>query len=167
MSKHQVVRKVRFAACAAIVIGGLTVPASAQNPGAPRRVPEKQFTIPPDVPTAVVLPAEPDAACDLHAAGVNDPSHTMRLYGNIEGYVRFHFTPNQDIQDAHLQMDCTTSAAVTTHALHLRIAETPTADMPTPESVPPAPKGSKVRPALTDEAAQQLSDEEIIAQGYP
>src|SRR6516165_4508107 len=113
MSKHQVVRNVRFAACAAIVIGRLTVPASAQNPGALRRAPEKHFTIPPDVPTAVVLPAESDAACDLHAAGVNDPSHTMRLYGNIERYVRFHFTPNQDIQDVHLQMDCTTSAAVT------------------------------------------------------
>ena len=167
MSKHQVVRNIRFAACAAIIIGGLTLPASAQHPGAPRIVPEKHFTIPPDVPTAVVLQAEPDAACDLHAAGVNDPSHTMRLYGNIEGYVRFHFTPNQDIQDAYLQIDCTTSAAVTTHAVHLRIAETPTADMPTPESVIPAPKGSKVRPALTDEAARLLSDEEVIAQGYP
>jgi len=152
---------------AAVLWGGLGGPASAQNRPMPRVAGEKHFTVPPDVPTALVLQTEPDAACDLHAAGVNDPAHTMRLYGNIEGYVRFHFTPMQDIQDAHLQLDCTTQEAVTTHPLHLRIAETPTEDMPAPEGSIPAPKGSKIRPALTDAAARQLSGEEVIDLGYP
>jgi hypothetical protein len=151
----------------ALLLGSLAAPASAQNRPMARVAPEKHFTIPAGVPTPVVLLTEPDAACDLHDAGVNDPSQTMRLYGNIEGYIRFHFTPKQDIQDAYLQLDCTTQAAVTTHPLHLRIAASPTADMPAPERAVPAPRGSKIRPALTAEAARQLSDEEIRAQGYP
>jgi len=178
MSQHPLIHEVHFAASsrtnhsglltlAALVLVGLAVPASAQNRPVARVVGERHFTIPPDIPTPVVIQTEPDAACDLHTAGVNDPSHTMRLYGNIEGYVQFHFTPNQDIQDAHLQLDCTTPDAVTTHPLHLRIAASPTEDMPAPERFVPAPKGSKILPALTDEAARQLSDEDLIAQGYP
>ncbi len=151
----------------ALLLGSLALPAWAQNQPGARVAPEKHFTIPPGIQTPVVLQTEPDAACDLHAKGVNDSSHTMRLYANMEGYVRFHFTPNQDIQDAYLQLDCTTQQAVTTHPLHLRIDASPTADMPAPEASVPAPAGSKVRPALTDEAARQLSDEEVIAQGYP
>ena len=178
MSKHQLLDNVHLAASSrtnhsglltltALLLGGLAVPVSAQNHPLARVAPERQFTIPPDVPTPVVLMTEPDAACDLHAAGVNDPSHTMRLYGNIEGYVWFHFTPVQDIQDAHLQLDCTTQESVTTHPLHLRIAASATEDMPAPERSVPAPTGSKIRPALSDEAARKLSDEDIIAQGYP
>jgi hypothetical protein len=178
MSKHHTIHNVHLAGSSrtnhsglltltALLLGGLAVPASAQNRPMARVAPERHFTIPADVPTPVVLMTEPDAACDLHAAGVNDPSRTMRLYGNIEGYVRFHFTPKQDTQDAHLQLDCRTQEAVTTHSVHLRIATSPTEDMPAPERSVPAPKGSKARPALTEEAAPQLSDEDITAQGYP
>jgi hypothetical protein len=153
---------------AALLLGSLVLPAWAQNRPMPRVTPEQHFTIPPDAETPVVLRTEPDAACDLHAAGVSDPSKTMRLYGNIEGYVRFYFTPKQDTQDAYLQLDCTTAKqAVTTQPLHLRIAASPTEDMPVPEASVPVPAGSKALPALTDEGARQLSDEDVIAQGYP
>jgi hypothetical protein len=178
MLKHPMVANIHFAASsrtnrggllslAAVLLGGLAIPALAQNQPLARVAPEKHFTIPPDVRTPMVFMTEPDAACDLHATGVNDPSYTMRLYANIEGYVRFHFTPNQGTQDAYLQLDCTTQQAVTTHPLHLRIAHSPTGDMPAPEASVPVPAGSKIRPALTDEAARQLSDEDILAQGYP
>ncbi len=178
MSQHHTIHNVHLAESSrtshgglltltALLLGGLALPASAQNRLMALVAPQRNFTVPPDVPTAVVLQAEPDAACDLHPVGVNDKSQTMRLYGNIEGYVQFHFTPRQDIQDAYLQLDCTTQEAVTTHPVHLRIAASPTEDTPAPEGSVPAPKGSKIRPALTDEAARQLSDEEIIAQGYP
>src|ERR1035441_5752310 len=90
MSKHQLLDNVHLAASSrtnhsglltltALLLGGLAVPVSAQNHPLARVAPERQFTIPPDVPTPVVLMTEPDAACDLHVAGVNDPSHTMRL----------------------------------------------------------------------------------------
>jgi hypothetical protein len=167
MSKYQIVHNQSgLLTLAAFLLTGLTVPALAQNPATPRIAPERHFTVPPDVPTALVLQTAPDAACDLHLSGVNDPSQTMRLYGNIEGYVKFHFTPKQDVQDVQLQLECTTPAAVTTHPVHLRIADSPTQDMPAPESSVPAPKGSKILPALTEEAARQLSDEDVISRGY-
>jgi hypothetical protein len=178
MSKHPKVPNIHFFASsrtnrggllslAALLLGSLAVPASAQNRPVARVAPEKHFTIPSGARTAVVLQTEPDAACDLHAAGVEDPSQAMRLYGNIEGYVRFHFTPNSDIEDAHLVLDCTGQEAVTSHPLHLHIAASPTDDMPAPEGSVPVPAGSKTLPALTAEAAGQLSDEDIDAQGYP
>jgi hypothetical protein len=178
MSKHPLDRNVHLAASSrskhsgllaltGLLLGGLMLPASAQSRPVATAAPEKHFTIPPDVQAPVVFLTEPDAACDLHATGVYDPSYTMRLYANIEGYVRFHFTPYPDTQDAHLQLDCTTPQAVTIHPLHLRINATPTGDMPAPAASVPAPAGSKVRPALTDEAARQLSDEDIVTQGYP
>jgi hypothetical protein len=151
----------------ALLLGSLALPASAQDRPVARVAPEKHFTIPPGAETPVVLQTEPDASCDLHTVGFTEPSQTMRLYANVEGYVKFHFTPNQGIQDAYLQLDCTTQQAVTTHPLHLRINASPTADMPAPEASVPAPAGSKVLHALTDEAARQLSDQDIIAQGYP
>jgi hypothetical protein len=177
MSQHPLIQKVRFAASfrathkglrtLTVFALGLALPAAAQNPPATHTVPERHFTVPPYVPTAVVVQTEPDAACDLHAAGVNNPSQSMRFYGNSEGYVRFHFTPLEDVQDAYLQLDCTAGGVVTTHPVHLRVAASPTVDMPAPARSIPAPAGSTIRPALTDEAAELLSDEDIIARGYP
>ncbi len=178
MSKHPSIPNVPLAASsrtngcgrlalAAALLGALAVPALAQSQPAARVMPEKHFTIPPGALTPVVLKTEPDAACDLHEAGVSDPSKSMRLYGNVEGYVRLHFTPNQGAEDAHLQLDCTAQGVVTTHPVHLHIAASATDDMPAPASLIPAPAGSKIRPALTDDAARLLTDQELIAQSYP
>jgi hypothetical protein len=65
-----------------------------------------------------------------------------------------------------VQLDCTESGKVVRYPLHLRAASSPTEDMPAPSSVVPAPKGSRVLPALTEEEAQQLSDEELLGRGY-
>ena len=166
MSKRQVTYNVPLAACAAIVLGGLAVPALAQNPVPPRVAPEKHFTVAPHALNTVVFQAEPEAACAVHVAGDNDPAKTMTLYANIEGYIQFHFVPNEETEDVALQLDCATANTVTTHPVHLHIGPSPTADMPAPMTSIPAPKGSRVLPALTDESARQLSDQEIVALGY-
>ena len=150
----------------AISLGGLAVPASAQNPIAPRIVAERHFTVAPHTLNRVVLQTEPEAACSLHPAGDNDPAKTLTLYANIEGFVQFHFIPIEETEGGRLQLDCTTADAVTTHPVHLHIGSSPTADMPAPMTSIPAPKGSRVLPALTDESARQLSDQEIVALGY-
>ncbi|MGA2097390.1 MAG: G1 family glutamic endopeptidase [Candidatus Acidiferrum sp.] len=178
MSQHPLIHRVRFAATpgaghfalsglAALLLGAVAIATPAQNLPVAKTVPQKHFTVPPDVPTAIVLQAQPDAACDLHDAGVNDPAQTMKLYGNVEGYVRFHFTPNQDTQDAYLQLDCTAAGVATTYPVHLHVAASPTDDMPAPQRNIPAPAGSTIRPALTEDTAQLLSDEELLAQKYP
>jgi hypothetical protein len=116
----------------------------------------------------MVLRAEPDAACDLHLQGVNDAAHALRVYANAEGYVRVHMVPSpQSAPEMRVQLDCTAAGNVTAYPIHLRVASTPTADMPEPQSSIPTPKGSRVLPALREEDAQQLSDTELTGRGYP
>src|ERR1700736_4350836 len=109
MSKYQMIHHAPIAACAAILMSGLAVPASAQT------APERGFTIAPNVETPIMLQTQPDAACDLHVAGVTDPAQNMRLYANEEGYVRFHVRSKQDAEEVRVQLDC--GAAV--YPLHL------------------------------------------------
>jgi hypothetical protein len=176
MSRHQSTRNIPFAASAvkagvlaltALLVGSLAVPASAQKPVFPQVAPEQGFTIATNAHTPMVLKTEPDAACDLHASGVNDPAHTLKVYANGEGYVKVHVTAKQGPQDVRVQLDCTTADAVTVHPLHLRTGSSPTADMPAPDAVIPTPKDAKVLPALTADAAKQLSDDDIMNLGYP
>jgi hypothetical protein len=84
----------------AISLGGLAISASAQNPISPRIVAERHFTVAPHALNRVVLQTEPEAACSLHPAGDKDPAKTMTLYANIEGYVQFHFIPNEETEAA-------------------------------------------------------------------
>jgi len=65
-----------------------------------------------------------------------------------------------------VQLDCAAAGQVVTYPLHFRFSSFPTDDMPAPQTAMPAPKGSRVLPALTDEAARQLSDEDLLQQGY-
>ena len=142
-------------------------PASAQNP-VPVVAPARGFSIPANVHTAMVFETQPGAACDLHPAGVSDAAHTMRIYANADGYVRFYVhTTEQSQLDADVQLDCSAAGGVAIYPLHVRTGAAPTAEMPAPRSSMPAPKGSRILPALTDEAARQLADEDVIGLGYP
>jgi hypothetical protein len=141
--------------------------ASAQNP-VPVVAPARGFSIPANVHTAMVFETQPGAACDLHPAGVSDAAHTMRLYANADGYVRFYVhTAEQSQLDTDVQLDCSAAGSVTTYPLHVRTGVAPTAEMPAPKSSMPVPKGSRILPALTDEAARQLADADVISLGYP
>jgi hypothetical protein len=116
----------------------------------------------------MVFKTQPDAACDLHAEGMSDAAHSMRLYANADGYVRVHVSAKQETQeDARVQLDCTSGGKVTAYPLRLRAASSVSDDMPAPQSSVPALKGSRVLPALTDADAQLLTDQNLIARGYP
>jgi len=152
----------------AISLFGLAVSTLAQNPPVPQIAAEQGFTIPANVQTPIVLKTQPDAACDLHAAGVSDAAHTLRLYANGDGYVKVHVNAKQESQeDVRVQLDCAVAGNVTTYPLRLRAGPSPTEDMPAPQTVMPTPKGSKVLPALTAEEAEQLSDDDLRTRGYP
>lgn len=140
----------------------------AQNPPVPQIAAEQGFTIPANVQTPIVLQTQPDAACDLHAAGVSDTAHTLRFYANGDGYVKFHALAKQESQeDGQLQLDCAVAGNVTSYPIRLRAASSPTDSMPAPRTVVPRPKGSKVLPGLTAEEGQQLSDDDLRTRGYP
>jgi hypothetical protein len=150
----------------ATLLCGLAVSTSAQNSAVARIARERGFTIAPNVQTPIVLKTRPDAACDLHAEGVSDKAQTLRFYANGDGYLKIHASARQESQEASAQLDCTENGKVVRYPLHLRASSSPTDDMPAPRSVMPVPKGSRVLPALTEEEAQQLSDEELLGRGY-
>lgn len=158
-------------ALAALVLSGLSAPITAQTVSiaAPinKIAAEKGFTVAPNVQTPIVLQSTPDAACDLHADGVNDKAQTLRFYANGDGYLKIHTSPRQESEDGiHLQLDCVENGKVTRYPLHLRASFFPTEDMPAPQTVMPTPKGSKILPGLTAVEAEQLSDDELVDRGY-
>jgi Peptidase A4 family len=144
----------------------LAISASAQDSEIARIGRERGFTVPPNVQTPIVLKTKPDAPCDLHAEGVSDKSQTLRFYANGDGYLKIHATAREESQEARVQLDCTENGKVVRYPLHLRAGSSPTEDMPAPRSVMPTPTGSLVLPALTEEEAQQLSDEDLLGRGY-
>lgn len=146
-------------AMTAICLHGLAVEALAQNFVAR----EQGFTIAPSVQTPIVLQTQPDAACDLHPVGVNDPAQTMRLYANAEGYVRVHAMAKDETQEVRVQLDCGGSV----YPIHLRASASPTADMPAPQTAVPLPQGSHVLAALTAQEANLLSADDLAVRGYP
>jgi hypothetical protein len=144
---------------AAVLLCSLT--ASAQNV---KVAAEKGFTIASNVQTPIVLKTMADAACDLHAVGTSD-TRTMRFYANGEGYVKIHATAREGME-GRVQLDCSSNGKAVSYPLHLLASSSPTADMPAPQSHVPTPKGSKVRPGLTEAQAQSLSDDELMNLGY-
>jgi hypothetical protein len=145
---------------AAVLLCSLT--ASAQNV---KVAAEKGFTIAPNVQTPIVLKTMADAACDLHAVGTSD-TRAMRYYANGDGYVKLNASA-VDGMEARVQMDCSSNGQSISYPLHLRASSSPTSDMPAPQSVVPTPKGSTVRPALTEAQARSLSEDELMNLGYP
>jgi Peptidase A4 family len=144
------------------------IPAFAQDLPATETAPEKGYTLPLGVATPIVMKTLPDAACDLHTVGASDAAHSLRIYANGDGYFKIHVTPRQEIAaDDHLQIACTSDGKVTTYLLQVRASDAPTPDMPAPQTVMPPPSGSKVVPALTENEAQSVSREELLARGYP
>ncbi len=144
---------------AAVLLCSLT--ALAQNV---KVAAEKGFTIAPNVQTPIVLKTMADAACDLHAVGTSD-TRTMRFYANGEGYVKIHATAREGME-GRVQLDCSSNGKAVSYPLHLLASSSPTADMPAPQSDVPTPKGSKVRPGLTEAQAQSLTDDELANLGY-
>jgi hypothetical protein len=152
----------------ALVLCGLSVLGSAQNHAVSRVAREQGFTIPPNVQTPIVLKTRPDAACDLRAAGAVEPAHTLRLYSNADGYVRVLVSAKQENQpDTRVQLDCAASGKVITYPVYLRVSSFPSDDMPAPRAVMPAPKGSTIRPALSESQAQSMSDDDLARLAYP
>ena len=153
---------VLFALC------GLAIRGSAQQKGNYKLAAEKGFTVVPNVQTPIVLKTMPDAECDLHAADGNESAHTLRLYANGEGYVQVHAKAKQKLEDGlDVQLDCRAKGKAVRYPLHLRASSTPSKEMPAPQTEMPTPKGSQVMPALSQDEAEQLSDEELIDHGFP
>jgi len=157
----------RVLTCTAVLLCGLAASISAKAaPTVINETPERGFTIPINQQTPVVVKTSPDAECDLSAQG-GDESKKLRLYANIDGYVRFHVKARQESDEQRLQLDCKAKGLVTRYPIHLLAGSSPTAEMPFPTSEAPLPKGSTVRLGLSEAEAQLLSDDDLLQRGYP
>jgi hypothetical protein len=155
-------------ALAALLLCGFAAPMAAQAAPGMKVAAEKGFTVAPNVSTPIVLKTQPDAVCDLHGEGAGEDTQTMKFYANGEGYVKVHARVREESQEVRAELDCANAqGSVTRYPLHLRASSSPTSDMPSPRSVMPAAKGSRVQPALSEAEAQQLSDDELMSRGYP
>lgn len=158
----------RLLALSALSLYALAIPVSSQQVGNYKIAAEKGFTVVPNVQTPIVLKTMPDAECDLHAAGGSEAGHKLRIYANGEGYVQVHAKAKQELADGiEVQLDCRANGKAVRYPLHVRASSSPTRDMPAPQTEMPTPKGSQVMPALSEQEAEQFSDEELISRGFP
>jgi hypothetical protein len=153
-------------ALAAMVLCGLAVPTAAQNTSNVKTAREKGFTVTPGVSTPIVLKTFPGAVCELN--GGDAQSKSLRFLANGDGYLKIHARPEQESQEARVQLDCVgKNGEAVRYPLHVRSSVAATEDMPTPQTEMPLPRGSAIRPALTVAEAQSLSAEELARRGYP
>jgi Peptidase A4 family len=132
---------------------------------APRR-----YTIAPNIHTPVLIRTVPHAMCSVHAEGNDDPKHSLHVYADGEGVVRFHVRPSSATQDiARLEIDCTTHGHTIRYPLHLRVNVEPARDMPAPPHEKPLAERHEalLRPALSFDEAMRLTDEQAVARELP
>jgi hypothetical protein len=94
MSKHHAVHNFHLAESSrtnhsglltltALLLGGLAVPASAQNRAPPRVVPERHFALAPSVYTPMALKTEPYAATN-HFAALRSEAEVLVAYSSLK-----------------------------------------------------------------------------------
>ncbi len=131
--------------------------------------PPVRHTIPPGRSTLIFWQAAPDAECYLIDHNASDHRSGLRLFADQSGVVRFYALPTAGCDElVRMAIICKTGGLTTRHPFEFRVNHQCDADFPLPprENAAVRPKGS-VRPALTEEEALRLSDEEIRGRGYP
>jgi hypothetical protein len=141
----------------------------------PRRTPNetaapRRYTVAPLIHTPVLIRTLPHAVCSVHAEGNADPKHSLKVYADGEGVVRFHVQPSSATHDiARLEVDCAANGNLVRYPLHLRVSLEPSMEMPSPSLEKPLAlrHDVRMRPALSIDEAMHLTDEEALAKGFP
>ena len=129
----------------------------------PRRAPmgiaaPRRYTVAPHIHTPVTIRTLPHAVCCVHAEADSNPKHSLKVYADSEGVVRFHIQPSSATHDiARLEVDCTADDKLVRYPLHLRVSLVPSVEMPSPP----------VEKPLARDEAMRLTDEEALARGIP
>ena len=129
------------------------------------------YTVAPRIHTPVAIRTLlPHALCCVHAEADSEPKHSLKVYADAEGVVRFHIQPSSATHDiARLEVDYAANGRLVRYPLRLRVSLEPTAEMPSPPVEKPLPRRDNVlmRPGLSFDEAMHLTDEEALARGYP
>lgn len=141
----------------------------------PRRAPNetaspRRYTVAPLIHSPIAIRTIPHAVCSVHADGDSDPKHSLKVYADGEGVVRFHVQPSAATHDiARLEIDCAAHGNLVRYPLHLRVSLEPTQDMPSPPLEKPLAERHEalLRPALSLDEAMRLTDEQALARELP
>jgi Peptidase A4 family len=128
------------------------------------------YTVAPNIHTPIAIRTIPYAVCSVHAEGADDPKHSLKVYADGEGVVRFHVQPSSGTHDiARLELDCVATGTAVRYPLHLRVSLEPTAQMPSPPLEKPLAERHEalLRPPLSLDEAMRLTDEQAFAQELP
>lgn len=149
---------------------GISAPGGLAQNGLPIQTRQPvRLTVAPNASSPIAIKTLPKATCLLHAEGDNDGKHQVKLFADDEGVVRFHVQPEAESEEtARFEVDCATDGKIGIFPLHLRFGSSPTADMPAPaiEAAESRP-GDSIRPALSEDQALNLANDELVARGYP
>jgi hypothetical protein len=129
-----------------------------------------RYTVEPNIGSKIVMKTLPGGICTLHIEDEDDPIRSLKFFADQDGMTRFHVRPaiESDVI-AKMVIDCEVEANITRFPLELRSSPKPTPEMPAPplERAVRRPNGASVLPALSEDDAFQLSDEELLRRGYP
>jgi Peptidase A4 family len=129
-----------------------------------------RYTVAPGTAPQITLQTSPGAACVLYREGEPDPAHHLKLYADQDGLILFHVRPSAESEDlTTFVVACQVGGKVTHYPLELLANSQPTLEIPAPAIQGPKPRreGASVRPALSEEEALRLPDEELLQRGYP
>src|ERR1039458_387692 len=73
------------------------------------KAPTTIIEIRPRTQTPALVNVAPNSRCNLHPEGITDAAHSMNLFANSDGEIRFHVTAQQQSdQSAQMQLACVT-----------------------------------------------------------
>jgi hypothetical protein len=173
-SAAKIVRGLASAAAALVsfllVVSPVYAQGGANDVQTPVEIPQAvRFSVAPKAMAAISMKVLPKGSCTLRSEGASDAAHSLKLFAEDDGTVRFQVRPSAESDEsARFQIDCQAGGQMSTFPLELRPNASPTDDMPAPSrEIPPANLGGHVRPALTVQEAMQMVPEDLIEQEYP
>jgi hypothetical protein len=123
-------------------------------------------TIPPGVQSPIAVKTRPTSMCVVRAAEGGEQNSVARFFADERGNARFFVRPNDGTESTtRLAVHCESPGGNTDQTVELRASKAPNSEYPAPPALP-APEG-KARRALTKDEAANMSDEELIKNGYP
>jgi Peptidase A4 family len=120
-------------------------------------------TVVPGKETLITALVNPDAVCKLHF-DPQDNERYLQLYADSEGIIRFHIHPQGPFDGPFEFM--LKSEEGTSYQISLRSAHEPSKEHPFHVPIEASGQGAHVRPALTVQEAESLSNNELFKRGY-
>jgi hypothetical protein len=165
----------RIRPCAPVLTFLLTAPFLSGNMLAetiasqsPDFAPTTSMEIRPGTQTPALITVAPNSKCNLHPQGVTDAAHSMSLFANSKGEIRFHVTAQRESDEAaEMLLDCVAADGKST-TFPLEVSASASAPLSQAQALPSTElKGATHRAGLSEDEATSLSDEELAQRKYP